>query len=115
MHLGKTLALACIGTTGAFGYVIEAFRDNNCSGESKEVNVWDNTCRNTDIFPTKSVRVVAYGGHRQRATFFLLGGCGAASEASADWWADGGSDKFKKGACLDFGAFQMNAYGSVSA
>lgn len=114
MHIGKTFALFCL-SSGAVSYKIRAFAGRDCSGEAKEVNVWDNTCRNTNIFPTKSIRVLGYGAHRQRATFFLLGGCGAASEASADWWADGGSDEFKKDACLDFSGFQMNAYGSVSS
>ncbi|CAI7661906.1 unnamed protein product [Penicillium discolor] len=90
MHLGKTLALFCL-SPGALSYVITAYRNDDCSGESKSVNVWDNTCRDTNIFATKSIRVETYA-----------------------WWADGGDGSFKKGACLKFDR-DIHAYGSVSS
>ncbi|KAL2705911.1 hypothetical protein AAEP93_001161 [Penicillium crustosum] len=77
MHIGKTLALFCL-SPGALSYVITAYRNDDCSGESKRVNVWDNTCRDTNIFATKSIRVETYGGRHQKATFFTNNGCGAA-------------------------------------
>ncbi|KAL4886171.1 hypothetical protein BJY04DRAFT_213703 [Aspergillus karnatakaensis] len=114
MHFTKTLSFLALASLGANAYVIDAFRGNDCSGESKHVNVWDNTCRSTNIFPTKSVRVKKYGAGGQKATFFLLGGCGAPSSASKSFWAGGGDSGFQIGTCIDFGVFQMNAYGSVA-
>ncbi|KAJ5179852.1 hypothetical protein N7492_003062 [Penicillium capsulatum] len=113
MHLGKTLALFCL-SPGALSYVITAYRNDDCTGESKKINVWDNTCRDTDVIATKSVRVNAYGGRHQKATFFTDNGCGTTVSARYSYWADGGSDSFKKDACLKFDR-NIHAFGSISS
>ncbi|KAJ5551737.1 hypothetical protein N7535_000320 [Penicillium sp. DV-2018c] len=112
MHLGKTLAFLGLGS-GALSFKIQAFTGNDCTGSSKEVNVWDNTCRNTDIPSTKSFRVLAYGAHRQRAAFYDHGQC-IGNQQWTDFWADGGSDTFKKDRCINLD-FAADAYGSRSA
>ncbi|KAJ6137982.1 hypothetical protein N7471_004468 [Penicillium samsonianum] len=99
---------------GALSYVITTYRNDDCYGESKSVNVWDNTCRGTNIFATKSVRVDTYGGRHQKATFFTANGCGAAVSARYAWWADGGDSTFVKVKCLKFDR-EIHAYGSVSS
>ncbi|KZN92223.1 hypothetical protein EN45_023730 [Penicillium chrysogenum] len=111
LHSHKIPVLA---SPGALSYVVTAYRGNDCTGESQSVNVWDNTCRDTNIFPTKSVRVDTYGGRHQKATFFTANGCGAAISARYAWWADGGDSEFKQGACLKFDR-EIHAYGSVSS
>lgn len=113
MHLGKTLAFFCL-SPGALSYVITAYRNDDCSGESKNVNVWDNTCRDTNIFETHSIRVEKYGGRHQKATFFTDNGCGTSISARYSWWADGGDGSFAKGKCLKFDR-GIHAYGSVSS
>ena len=114
MHLGKVLVLLSI-SSGAYSFKIRAFTGKGCTGKAQEINVWDNTCRNTQVIEARSFRVLAYGAHRQRAAFYDHGECiGGPKVAWTDYWADGGSDTFKKDACLDldFGAW---AYGSRSA
>lgn len=113
MHLGKTLALALLSaSSGAFAFKVRAFTGENCSGDAKEINVWDNTCRDENVPATKSYRVLAYGAGRQRAAFYEGDKCIGGGRWN-DWWADGGSDTFKKDACIDLG-FTSNAFGSRS-
>ncbi|OAQ71443.2 hypothetical protein VFPPC_03741 [Pochonia chlamydosporia 170] len=103
MHIAKTLAIFCLGS-GALSFKIRAFTGNGCTGSAKEINVWDNTCRNTDVPATRSFRVLSYGGRRQRAGFYKNTRCGAIPEnGEKDWWADGGSDTFKKNKCITLG------------
>lgn len=113
MHFGKNLVLLGLASSGALSFKINAFQGPNCSGASQEVNVYDNTCRNTNISKTRSFQVLSYGAHRQRAAFYKDGQC-IGNQQWVDYWADGGSDTFKKGACitLDFDSY---AYGSRSA
>ncbi|KAA8649585.1 uncharacterized protein ATNIH1004_002256 [Aspergillus tanneri] len=110
MHLGKTIAFFCL-SSGALSYKIRAFSGKDCSGDAKEINVWDNTCRDNNVPTTRSFRVLAYGAHRQRATFSEDHACGYGKQS---YWADGGSDKFKKDACITLD-FEANTYGSRSA
>ena len=112
MHLGKIVTLFCL-SSGALSFKIRAFSGKGCTGNAKEINVYDNTCRNTVVPLTKSFRVLAYGAHRQRAAFYSQGSC-YPTKVWTDFWADGGSDKFKKDECitLDFDSW---AYGSRSA
>lgn len=120
MQFGKLIALAYLGASAggvADAFKIRAFSGSGCTGSAKEVNVWDNTCRNTDVPETRSFRVLSYGAHRQRATFFGTWGCDVGSiggPPTKDWWADGGSNEFKKDACLDL-SFNARAYNSRSA
>ncbi|KAI9931126.1 hypothetical protein ASPWEDRAFT_178685 [Aspergillus wentii DTO 134E9] len=110
MHLAKTLTLFAL-TSGALSFKIRAFTGEDCSGDAKEVNVWDNTCRDSNVPKTKSFRVLAYGGHAQRAVFWKHSHCGDFDKDFKSWWSDGGSDEFKKDACLNLG-YESNAYGS---
>ncbi|KAL2825293.1 hypothetical protein BDW59DRAFT_146362 [Aspergillus cavernicola] len=112
MHLIKPLAMAlsCL-STGALSFKIRAFSGADCTGSAREINVWDNTCRDTDVPDTRSFRVLAYGAKRQRAGFYRYGSC---MEERQDWWADGGSDTFIIDRCVTLN-FDATAYGSVSA
>lgn len=105
-----TAALTCLGT-GAYSFKIRAFSGEGCTGSAQEVNVWDNTCRDTDVPDTRSFRVLAYGAGRQRANFYQSDGCWYEHQG---WWADGGSDTFLKDECITL-SFNARAYGSISA
>ena len=74
MHIGKTILSLCL-SSGALSFKVRAFTGEDCSGDAKEVNVWDNTCRDGNITDTRSFRVFAYGAHRQRATFWEWNYC----------------------------------------
>ncbi|CAG8059018.1 unnamed protein product [Penicillium salamii] len=110
MHFGKTLTLACL-STGAMSFKVRAFTGADCSGDAKEVNIYDNTCRGSGLPKTLSFRVLSYGAHRQRAGFYSDGSCNALGREWVDYWADGGSNVFKKGDCvnLGFGAYSMGS------
>ena len=111
MKLLPLTLLALLPATQA--YVIRLFEGSGCSSTNSEINVYDNTCRNTSIRPTKSYQVVSYGGYHQRAVFYEKGECNKLASQWKDWWADGGSDTFKKGRCIDL-PFTANAFGSQS-
>lgn len=110
MHLGNIFTLLCLGT-GALSFKIRAFTGPDCSGSEKDINIWDNTCRGSGLPKTVSFRVLEYGAHRQRAGFYSDGSCNALGREWIDWWADGGSDTFIKGHCvnLGFGAWSMGS------
>ena len=74
MHLGRFLAFFIL-SPAALSFKIRAFSGKDCSGEGHELNVWDNTCRNTDVPKNNSFRVLACGAHRQRAAFYGQGKC----------------------------------------
>ncbi|CAG8363679.1 unnamed protein product [Penicillium salamii] len=112
MHFAKTLALLSL-SSGALSFKIRAFSGKDCSGDAREVNVWDNTCRDSNVPATRSFRVLSYGAHRQRAAFYDEGKC-IGGQRWTDFWADGGSDTFKKDACITLD-FDASAYGSRSA
>lgn len=115
MHFGNVLTLLCLSTT-ALSFKIRAYESGDCSGDSKDVNVEDNTCRRDNIPDTKSFEVLAYGAGRQRAAFYESGECAGSAGGHTwnDYWADGGSDTFRKGRCVGLG-FTAKAYGSRSA
>lgn len=99
----------------ASAFKIRTYNETGCEGESKLVNVWDNTCRDNNVMNTQSFEVLAYGARRQRAVFYRDPACFAVNENDRKmWWADGGSDDFKKGECMDIG-FTAEAFGSQSA
>ncbi|PGH14118.1 hypothetical protein AJ79_03235 [Helicocarpus griseus UAMH5409] len=117
MHLGKALAFVSLGPV-ALGYVIDAFKDEDCKGDKLRVNVWDNTCRSENTIPTRSFRVIKYGAHRQKATLWKYDFCSNSpppeeEPSNTEWWADGGDNAFKKDKCLNLG-YEANAYGSHS-
>ncbi|KAJ5264877.1 hypothetical protein N7505_007670 [Penicillium chrysogenum] len=89
MHIGKTILSLCL-SSGALSFKVRAFTGEDCSGDAKEVNVWDNTYRDGNITDTRSFR-----GHRS-------------------FWADGGSNKFKKDGCITLD-YTARAFGSHSA
>ncbi|OAQ71442.1 hypothetical protein VFPPC_03740 [Pochonia chlamydosporia 170] len=100
MRLDSALTLLALGS-GAFSFKIRTFTGKDCTGSAKEINIWDNTCRSTDIPTFKSFRVLAYGAHRQRAEFHKASDSWCTSGTPfQSYWADGGSDKFKKDKCL---------------
>ncbi|KAL2820293.1 hypothetical protein BJX63DRAFT_428126 [Aspergillus granulosus] len=115
MQLLKTLTLISLATGTTFAYKIRAWSGNGCTGTPQEINIYDNTCRTTSVPAMKSFRVISYGAGRQRATFWTGAGCSPFwTDARQSYWADGGSDKFKKDACITLG-WQPKALGSVSA
>jgi len=72
-------------------------------------------CHTTGGQYYNSFIVKAYGAHRQRAGFYAYGGgCDALSGSVQDWWADGGSNVFIKGHCVDV-PFAYSSLGSRSA
>lgn len=112
MQLGTALTFLTL-TPIAFSFKIRAFSGDKCTGSAKEINIWDNSCRTTSLPTTRSFRVLAYGAHRQRATFYGAPAC-YPNKNEKDWWADGGSNVFKKGDCVSL-YFNAKAYGSRSA
>ncbi|KAJ6083036.1 hypothetical protein N7467_007171 [Penicillium canescens] len=114
MHLTKTFSPVCLSTS-TLSFKIHAFSEDDCKGDAQEINVWDNTRRDTNVPRTRSFRVLAYGAHRQRATFSKYNFCSdALPEEHKNWWADGWSDTFLKDACITSG-YGPRAYGSHSA
>ncbi|PNH51432.1 hypothetical protein VD0002_g10240, partial [Verticillium dahliae] len=55
MHITKTLtAVLCLGT-GALSYKVRIFPGANCGGgAARDLNIFDNTCRSTDLFSFRS-------------------------------------------------------------
>lgn len=110
MYVAKALTtFLCLASVQ--GYVITIFDGKNCKGESKRVNVWDNTCRDTNVLNTNSFRVEKYGGGRQVADFYPSNSCGTVRITS--WAADGGSGTFNQGSCLNLSK-PARAFGSRS-
>ncbi|GAD97689.1 conserved hypothetical protein [Paecilomyces variotii No. 5] len=102
MHFGKILALSCL-SSGALSFKIRAYNGEDCSGDATEINIYDNTCKGSGVPKTLSFEVLAYGAHRQRAGFYSDGSCNALGREWVDWWADGGSNVFKKDRCINVG------------
>ena len=105
LYLGLGLA------SGSTGYVITVFEGNNCSGESKRINVWDNTCSTPRFSASRSIRVEKYGGDGQRVRIYQGNNCFSgvvrgpwdAAQSDHSWWT---------GNCIDFGSDSAKAYGS---
>lgn len=95
----------------ASGFVITMFKKENCSGESEERNVYDNTCA-PSTFDALSVRVDTFGGSNQNARFYSKPDCLAGSEMAGPFRADQEGDPWKKGACLDMKGQVIKSYGS---
>ncbi|KAF5026817.1 hypothetical protein F66182_1101 [Fusarium sp. NRRL 66182] len=116
MHVTKTLTLLAGLTTGAMSYVVDAFEGRDCKGHKQRVNVWDNTCRDANIPVTQSILVISYGAGRQRAAFWKNNYCSNSPppQIQGEWWADGGSDTFLKGRCINLKG-PAKAFGSWSA
>ncbi|KAF2634851.1 hypothetical protein P280DRAFT_485110 [Massarina eburnea CBS 473.64] len=116
MQFTTPLFLLAAAASTASGYVIQVFTDSGCKGNSQQFNVYDNTCHTTgQTVGYRSFQVKAYGAGRQRAGFFQSAtGCNALAGTWNDYWADGGSDSFKKDRCIEVG-FSASSFGSRSA
>ncbi|PGH11644.1 hypothetical protein AJ79_04784 [Helicocarpus griseus UAMH5409] len=113
MHFEKALALFSF-CSGALSFEIRVYPRPDCFGTGSEViNVWDNTCRDSNVPDTESFEVVTYGAKRQKAAAYSDGMCTPTNDWT-DWWADGGDNAFKKGNCINLG-YTANAFGSRSA
>ncbi|KAF2107085.1 hypothetical protein BDV96DRAFT_654173 [Lophiotrema nucula] len=104
MHLSlsstlTTLAIASLATTSS-AFVMDVYDSNDCSGDARNVNVWDNTCA-TWMGGFKSYIPRVYGGTHQYAYFFAPSNCGSLPGSIGGDWADGGG--FKVGQCYYFG------------
>jgi hypothetical protein len=105
MHL-STILLAGIGLgASTHAYVVTLYSKTGCTGDSKEVNVWDNTCAQPS-FDTMSLRVDVYGGSEQRADIYTGSGCWP-HERLGTWDADKGNlnsdlGTWSQGQCVDF-------------
>ena len=109
MKLTAALALITSLGLGASGSVIRAYEELGCHGDSKWINVWDNTCRNTNVPKTKSVRFLWEGGWHQRACIYAEPFCALGWE-DMTFWVDGGS--VQVGECIDFHGFTAKSFGS---
>jgi hypothetical protein len=112
LTLLKTAAILGIGLAStASAYVIALYDSGDCTGDSTELNVWDNTCA-TPGRGWGSAKVVAYGGRGQNARFHTVDDCGS----PVLWgpaWADDGDDRFQINTCISFGQGHVaNAAGS---
>ncbi|KAM0326328.1 hypothetical protein ACHAQA_006928 [Verticillium albo-atrum] len=118
MHITKSAVAFLALSTGALSYKIRIFSSLDCSaggGAAQDINVEDNTCRWNDNLHVnaRSFRVLAYGAHRQRAEFYDSGCFPGTSAVINTFWADGGSDSFKKDRCINLSRV-ARAYGSWS-
>ncbi|KAF0331227.1 hypothetical protein GQ607_001535 [Colletotrichum asianum] len=108
MYVTKALTtFLCLASVQ--GYVITIFDGKDCKGVSKRVNVWDNSCRDTNVINTNSFRVEKYGRGHQVADFYPANRC--AFEKIISLAADGGSGTFKQGRCLNLSK-PARAFGS---
>ncbi|KAG7109706.1 hypothetical protein HYQ44_011690 [Verticillium longisporum] len=97
MQLTQQLGLmALAGTASAF--VVDVFSGERCTGQSQNVNVYDNTCA-AWMIGYRSFRVKTYGSTPQRAYFCTGGACNNCNS----WWA-GGSDQFLRNMCISLGS-----------
>jgi hypothetical protein len=83
-----TLATALAVTSQGSAFVMDVFNSEDCTGESRSVNVWDNTCA-TWMGGFKSFKPTTYGGIHQKAYFFIPGNCGDLLTAYGTFWVDG--------------------------
>lgn len=95
MQLSNLLTLLT-AAAGTEAYIVKTRAQPDCQGFQSEVNVWDNTCRNTYLPETRSIEVLAYGAGRQGAEFWSTNTCWLEGTQYQGWWADGGSDTFLK-------------------
>ena len=67
--LSSHLALFCLSLV-TLSYKAIAYRNDDCSGEPRRVNLRNNMCRDTNRFATKPFRVRKYGSRHQKAALF---------------------------------------------
>jgi hypothetical protein len=83
-----TLATALAVASKGSAFVMEIFDSVDCTGTSRHVNVYDNTCA-TWMGGFNSYLPKVYGGTHQRAFFFVPGNCGDLPGAYDTKWVDG--------------------------
>jgi len=108
----STLAIVASLMVPSSGYVIDVYNSKDCTGDARNVNVWDNTCA-TWMGGFQSYIPRVYGGTHQYAYFFAPNNCGSLPGAIGGNWADGGG--FKVGTCYSFGDHVANAAASYSS
>ncbi|KAH7112109.1 hypothetical protein B0J11DRAFT_542671 [Dendryphion nanum] len=112
MHIPSTLTTLTTIFSLTSAFVIDIYDSENCSGNSREVNVWDNTCA-TWQGGFRSYKPKVYGGSHQWVWFFIPGNCGDLTSAWGRGYVDGGDAGFKIGECRSFGSGRvMNAIAS---
>ncbi|KAM0524429.1 hypothetical protein ACHAPW_005138 [Verticillium nonalfalfae] len=82
MQLTQQLGLMALAST-ASAFVVDVFSGERCTGQSQNVNVYDNTCA-AWMIGYRSFRVKTYGSTPQRAYFCTGGACNNCNS----WWAD---------------------------
>jgi hypothetical protein len=95
----SNLLLLSLATFG-LAFDVTLWQNPGCTGKSRHLNVFDNTCAIPGGDGWSAVTVNAYGAGRQRAGFYSISACIPGSPNFVDWWADGGSDTFLKGRCI---------------
>jgi hypothetical protein len=108
---GAILGLANPGSA----YVVTLWQNPDCTGNSRELNVWDNSCAPHLDPGWSAIQPKTYGSGRQRAYVFSPGDCGNLASTIDNWYADGGSNNFKIGRCLDLHGKVMHAAASYAA
>ena len=117
MYFSLSSALATLTTALTFtaqgtAFIIDIYNSEDCSGDSRSVNVYDNTCASwMGGFASYVPRV--YGGAHQYVDFYVPGAC-AGPTVGGGAWVDGGDGNFKIGQCYYFGTgLVANAASSI--
>jgi hypothetical protein len=118
MHVTKAFIAILATTSGVEAFKIRAFSGNGCTGANQEINIWDNTCRDSNILsPMRSFRLLNHGAFRQVGTFWRFNYCsnggGVAIIFSRRVDGHTGDGKFKIGNCISMPETPM-AIGSHS-
>lgn len=87
----------------ASAYVVTLWEHNNCTGESRRHNTWDDTC-STPSFDFQSITPVVYGGILQAAIFYPASVCSGnhTTHRRNYWRVDGIDVDFQIGKCIQF-------------
>ena len=117
-HLVVLVVLLLLGlglSSTASGYVITMFTKAGCKGDSKRINVYDNTCSVPRFTEAQSVRVEKYGGGDQYARFFKNANCELTQVHQGPWKAGRADYSFETGNCLEMGeGYTVKAFSSHS-
>jgi hypothetical protein len=113
MHFMSTAAAlsAILGLGSSF--VMTTYENQDCTGATQEVNVWDHTCAN---WPGgfKAYSINAWGGTHQKAYFFAPDNCGDLPGSISERWVDRYSGNTLN-VCYSFGGAVANAVASYAA
>jgi hypothetical protein len=89
---------------------MDVYNTNDCSGDFRSVNVWDNSCASW-MGGFRSYKFWVYGGSHQSSHFFPNGNCGNLFDDFGGGWVDSGGN-IKIGQCYTFGDRVANAASS---